>query len=312
MGTMSDRIVVPLDGSPMAEQAIAYAAAIAGTTGEIIFLHVVPEPEPLRSLFGGQIASAEEVLGMAKETGAALMTETVGRWQAALQVEPQIRIETGDPAEAVLDVVNSTGATLLALASHGRGAAGRVAFGSVADRLARTSPVPVLITHPVADQEGEPKAAIINRLVVTLDGSETANEALPVADTIARETGASVLLVSAVNPSAVMLPSPVGASYYPEELYTEIAEDMNKAAKESLDQAAGDLSGLDVSQTIIEGPAGAAVQSVIQPGDLVVMTSHGRSGFKRWLLGSVSEKLIRSGAAPVVLVPSKSRVAAHS
>ena len=56
--------------------------------------------------------------------------------------------------------------------------------------------------------------------------------------------------------------------------------------------------------------AAAAIESETEDGDLIVMTSHGRSGFRRWLLGSVAEKLIRSGIAPVVLVPAKARVEA--
>lgn len=306
------RILVPLDGSPMAEQAIAYAAAIAGNDGQITFLHVVPQPEPLRGLFGGQIASVDEVLHMARETGAALMTETIERWRPVLGIDPGIIIEAGDPADVTLDVIESTGATLLALASHGRGMAGRIAFGSVADRLARTSPVPVLIVHPQVDQDGEPHPARIHRLVITLDGSDIAREALPIAGEVARETGASVHLVSAVNPSAVLMPSPVGSAYYPEDLYQEIADDMNAAARESLTEAAEMLEGLTVTKSIVEGPAAAAIESVLQAGDLVVMTSHGRSGFKRWLLGSVSEKLIRSGVAPVLLVPSSARIASKA
>jgi nucleotide-binding universal stress UspA family protein len=304
------RVLVPLDGSPLAEQVIPYAAALAGTDGELLFLHVVPEVEPLRGLFGTQIASGDEVLNMAKENGRTLMAETVGRWKDELSIDPIVIVESGDPAEVTLDVARSAGATMLALASHGRGMAGRVAFGSVADRLARTSPIPALIIHPVS--ESDPHLAAISRIVVPLDGSDIANEALSVARDIAASTSASLLLVSAVNPAAVLVPAPAGAAYYPEELYTEIFEDMTSAATDALTEASGELSGVDVTTKVVEGAAADAVQSVLQPGDLIVMTSHGRSGFRRWLLGSVSEKLIRSGAAPVVLVPAKDRVATSS
>jgi len=307
--TTAQRIIVPLDGSPMAEQAIPYAAALAGAGGEVTFLHVVPAPEPLRGLFGGEIATADDVKSMAEQTGGELMEETAGRWQQVLATQPGVLVLTGDPAEATLDAIESTGATMLALSSHGRGMAGRVAFGSVADRLARTSPVPALIVHP-SDKEGEPAAQTIRRLIVPLDGSETANEALPVAEKIAAGTGASILLISAINPSSIMVPSPIGAAYYPSELYEDIASDMGESAKADLSSAQEQLSGVVVESQVIEGPVLAAVESVVEPGDLVVMTSHGRSGFRRWLLGSVSEKLIRSGLVPVVLVPSSARTAA--
>ncbi len=302
----SQRIIVPLDGSAMAEQAIPYAAALAGMSGSVTFLHVVPAAEPLRGLFGGEIASVEDVESMAEQTGAALMEETSSRWRALLPVQPGIRVVAGDPAQATLDTIDSEKATMIALSSHGRGMVGRIAFGSVADRLSRSSPVPALIVHP-SDELSDPAAADIRRIVVPLDGSEIAMEALPVAGQIAEDTGAALLLVSAVNPSAVMLPTPVGGSYYPAELYEEIASDLGDAAKETLGSAEALLPGLQVETRIVEGPTVEAVQSIVEAGDLVVMTTHGRGGFTRWLLGSVSEKLIRSGIAPVVLVPAAGR-----
>lgn len=305
------QIIVPLDGSAMAEQAIPYAAALAGASGSVTFLHVVPLAEPLRGLFGGQIASADDVEAMAQQTGTELMEETAVRWGRLLQTQPDILVVAGDPAQATLDAIESRQATMIVLASHGRGMVGRIAFGSVADRLSRSSPVPAVIVHPVAESV-DPHAADIRRLVVPLDGSEIAMEALPVVRQIAESTGTPVLLVSAVNPSAVMLPSPVGASYYPAELYEEIAADMGEAAKETLKGGSTELGGLSVETKIVEGPAVEAIQSAIEPGDLVVMTSHGRGGFSRWLLGSVSEKLIRSGVAPVVLVPAAGRGSTES
>ncbi len=305
------KILIPLDGSRLAEQAIPYAAAAAGPEGEITFFHVVPGPEPLRDLYGGQIASEQDVLGMARETGTALMQETIERWKDVLEVEPKILIQPGEPAEAILSAAGSIGATMLVLASRGRGMAGRIAFGSVADRLSRTSPIPTMIVAPKNEKDAPPRKATISRIIAPFDGSDVAKEALPIVRQIASDTGAPVLLICAVNPASVMLPSPVGAAYYPAELYDEVAEDMQSAAREALEEGEEVLQGLDVTRIIVEGAPANAIQSQLQPGDIVVMTSHGRSGFKRWLLGSVAEKLIRSGAAPVVLVPTKDRIASE-
>ncbi|MGE3797111.1 MAG: universal stress protein [Thermomicrobiales bacterium] len=308
----TQRIIVPLDGSALAEQSIPYAVALAGASGEIMFLHVVPSPEPLRGLFGSQIASIDDVLEMATQTGTALMIETIDRWQSVLKSQPQVSVVAGDPAQATLDAIGSFGATMLVLASHGRGMAGRIAFGSVADRLARSSSVPVLIIHPVDSLDPLASAAEIRRVVVPLDGSDTANEALPIAEQVAKDTGARVVLVSAINPTTgLILPSPVG-TYYPTELYEEISADMRAGAKEDLTAAKARIGGVDAATLVIDGPAVEAIQAVLETGDLVVMTSHGRSGFRRWLLGSVAEKLIRSGAAPVLLVPSSDRLASAS
>jgi nucleotide-binding universal stress UspA family protein len=313
--TITQRVLVPLDGSRLAERAIPVAAALAGSGGTITFMHVVPDPEPLRGIFGSMLATSDDVLRMEHETGAAMMEEIARQWQSVLGKEPSIHVTPGDPAEMILKAVREVGATMIAIASHGRGMAGRLAFGSVADRIARSSDVPVLIVHPedgTEEVQVTPQKAEITRILVPLDGSDTSAEALPVATALAQSSGASVHLVQAINPSAMLLPSPVGAAHYPAELYQEVADEMKTSAKETLTTAESDISsgGVNVTQVVIEGPAVAAIESEVKEGDLIVMTSHGRGGFRRWLLGSVSEKLIRSGAAPVVLVPSAERVAA--
>ena len=310
--TATQRVLVALDGSTLAEQAIPVARSLAGADGAITFMHCVPDPEPLRGILGSMLATSDDVLRMERETATALMEETAARWKDVLGQEPSVFIAPGDPAEVVLSAAHEVGATMIAIASHGRGMAGRLAFGSVADRVARSSDIPVLIVHPGEEPDETPKTFPITRIVVPLDGSEVSSEALPVATSLATSAGASMHLVQAVNPSAMLLPSPVGAAHYPAQLYQEIAAELTSAASEQLTASGSELaeSGVKVTHVVVEGPAVEAIESEVQGGDLIVMTSHGRSGFQRWLLGSVSEKLVRSGVAPVVLVPAAARVAA--
>jgi nucleotide-binding universal stress UspA family protein len=199
---------------------------------------------------------------------------------------------------------------MIAMASHGRGMTGRLAFGSVADRIARCSAVPVLIVRPGAEAPGEPATIDIRRIVVPLDGSEVSTEALPVAVALARSTGAPVRLIQTVYPSAVLLRSSVGTSYYPREFLRDFANALTTSAAETLQQAESDVTAerVSVTRVVAEGAPAAAIEPDIEDGDLIVMTSHGRSGLRRWLLSSVAEKQIRSGKVPVVLVPAKSRV----
>ena len=308
----SQSVLVPLDSSRLAELAIPYAKALAGACGTITFIHVVPDPEPLRSLYGQTLFTRDDVMSMERETASALMRETTDRWVNVLQQEPCIHIAAGDPAAVILQAVEALGATMIAMASHGRGMTGRLAFGSVADRIARSSDVPVLIVHPKVESPGEPAAVEIQRIVVPLDGSEVSAEAIPVAVALAKSTGVPVRLIQAVNPSAILLPSPVGTSYYPRELFREIADELTNSAEETLTQAEAEVAAekVGVTRVTVEGAPAAAIEAGAEGGDLIVMTSHGRGGFRRWLLGSVAEKLIRSGIAPVVLVPAKARVEA--
>jgi nucleotide-binding universal stress UspA family protein len=305
----TQRILIPLDGSALAERAIPFARALAGDDGTLTFLHVVPDPEPLRGVFGERLATADDVLRMERESATALMEETANRWIEVLGKGPSIYIAPGDPGEVVLQAARETGATMIAMASHGRGVFGRIAFGSVADRVSRTSDLPVLIVHPKEEETGDRSPAQIRRLIVPLDGSEIANEALPVARDLAMTLGCGIHLVQAIDPSALLLPSPVGAAHYPAELYQEIAAELAENARQTLREATISLDddGPEVTQAVIEGPPVSSIEAEVQEGDLIVMTTHGRSGVQRWLLGSVSSKLIRSGVAPVVLVPASDR-----
>jgi nucleotide-binding universal stress UspA family protein len=65
--------------------------------------------------------------------------------------------------------------------------------------------------------------------------------------------------------------------------------------------------GMDVSSQVLHGSPFLEIAEALQEGDLLIMTSHGRSGVRRWLLGSVAEKLVRDAPVPVILVPVAAR-----
>jgi nucleotide-binding universal stress UspA family protein len=96
-------------------------------------------------------------------------------------------------------------------------------------------------------------------------------------------------------------------------VYEEVLEDEEKAATASLDAVKAEMAnqGVTVTSEVMVGTAVAVIGEMHAPGDVVVMSSHGRSGIGRWLLGSVAETLVREGTAPVIVVPAADRVAAH-
>ncbi|HKG24245.1 MAG TPA: universal stress protein [Thermomicrobiales bacterium] len=307
------RILVPLDGSYLAEQAIPYAVALAGSGGEVVFFQASPEAEPRRDLSGDVKATASEVDRSAHSATETALRETANRWAPVLATPPAIDVATGDPAEEILAATERLGCGFVVMASHGRGALSRLAFGSVADRIARASAVPVLIVRPKEDQK-DVHTAEVRRLLVPLDGSPLAAEALPVATAIAARLGIPVHLLQAINPATLLAPSPVGTGGYGAEVYTEIEDELTAAARENLDEAAKEAGAarVPVTTTVVEGPPVSAIDDAAEAGDLIVMTSHGRSGFRRWLLGSTAEKLVRTGPVPVLLVPASVRVEAGS
>lgn len=310
MASPSDRdqptILVPLDGSPLAEQAIPYASALAGN-GDLLFVQVTLTPQPVRGPLGDVTARREEIAATYEEAARRELEAAAERWR---EVAPRVEtaIAAGDPAEEIMRVAADRGCAMIALATHGRGALGRWTFGSVADRIARSSTIPVLIVRP-RDAQAEIRRPDIRRLVVPYDGSALAAEALPVAKQSATRLGLQVHLLQAIDVAAAFMPYPSMEASYSAELVAELESELERDAEASLAEAARPLTdaGLTVTTAVARGSAAGAIEEATQDGDIVVMTSHGRGGVRRWLLGSVAEKLVRDGSAPVLLVPASAR-----
>jgi nucleotide-binding universal stress UspA family protein len=296
------RILVPLDGSPLAEQAIPYASALAGSNGTLLFLEVTPNTEPVYGFLGNLEATRDEVNATFVEAAQKDLAATQKRWHEMTPAVETI-VTMGDPAEEILRVAAERRCGMVVMASHGRGALGRWTYGSVADRVARTSPVPVMIVRP---QDANPEIAlpVIRRLLVPLDGSALAKDAVPVAGKIAARLQIPVVLLRVINPANALAPYPSMAPTYPVEVFQHLEEEMRTDAQDSLDVAAKSLQAKDiaVSTGVTTGSAAHSIEDATEQGDIIIMTSHGRSGIRRWLLGSVAEQLVRHASVPVVIV----------
>lgn len=146
------------------------------------------------------------------------------------------------------------------------------------------------------------------RLLVPLDGSELAAKALPVAAYLCRQLAADLDLVT-VLPTFV-LPPVVGQEYVPAEVYQQLEEQQREDARAYLDRATADIRQLGVGtaihEHIVRGNTAAEVLGLaaqLHP-TLIVMTTHGRTGLARFALGSVADRVVRGGEAPVLLLRS--------
>jgi nucleotide-binding universal stress UspA family protein len=152
----------------------------------------------------------------------------------------------------------------------------------------------------------------VQRLVVPLDGSELAEGALPLAVALARQQEIAISLVRAVDHASLLasLSDGTGLAFVPPgEVYQEMIESINSAARDYLASVAArvEKEGVKVTWAVWEGSPYVAITDATQRGDLIVLTSHGRGGALRWLMGSVAEKLVREASVPVLLVPSINR-----
>ncbi len=295
---MLKRILVPLDGSDASAAALDYASSLP--TSEIELLATVEEPDGLTQFMS---AADRETWQLAAEKTA--LDYLAGK--AATLGDRNTTVRTtvlfGDPAERIVDA--SHDADLIVMTTHGYGSGRRLVYGSVADRVARHAASPVLMLrggdHPL---NTEP----INRIVIALDGSPLSEQALAFAEDLARDLGASMLLIRVLDAEAVQAAVHAGGS--PIASYAESAETVGHAMVGYLAEHAARLRDEGIP-TAIEVPTGDPAHEILatgKPGDLIVMTSHGRGGIGRWLLGSVAEKLVRQARAPVLLMRSRETV----
>lgn len=299
-------VLVPIDGSDLSEQAVPYALAIAGSGGTVALVQVTPNAEPLRKPFGAISMSADEVLTMLQGLANDDLDRAEQHWAGiATGVTITKQALSGDAAEQILDLAHTDAIDLIVMASSGRGAIGRVTLGSVADKVVRTSTKPILVVREI-DAPESPELPKINRIIVPLDGSDRAQLALPVAAVVAKQLGAAIQLITAVDLPQVVSPAMAYGSAFSAEFYTEIEQESTRAAEENLDAALAILSehGSTADKHVMLGSAVGTILDFAKPGDMVVMTSRGQGGIKRWLLGSVAEKLIRECPAPVLIVPA--------
>lgn len=302
-------ILVPLDGSILAATALPYARSLVGESGNITLLRVVETPSPGPSVLEPELVP-ENIASEWMLKDAEQYLETVAgelRQTLPADVTVETRVDDGDPAGAILRAATHHHTDFIVMTSHARGAFGRAAYGSVADRVARTAAIPVVITRPADDNAAE-QGPTIRRIILPLDRSPVSREAVPVAKALALHLGCSIHLVHVIDnfssymaDPGVPVPQPLLDQWYAE-------------AHHELEAAETDLrtDGIIATSAVYQGSTVTNICEIATPGDLIVMTSHGRSGISRWLIGSVAEKLVRTAPVPVCLVPAHHRVPVES
>lgn len=282
-----ERLLVPLDGSEASLGALPYAEIIPSRS--VRLLTVIPYDEA--GLLAYPLNTEEmraDIEPMLKRAGQEL--ERQGR------VVERVIID-GEPASGIIGAVQDT--DLIVMTTRGHGGGRRAMLGSVADRVVRSSPVPVLLVR--GGHEPVP-AGPVQRLVVPLDGSEVAERALEPAASLADTLGIPIVLVQALDIDRLPRPGRLGAVDVARAQAG--AESRRKAATDYLNERAQALRNRSIvtSISVVDGPPVRELLDLVQPGDLVVMTTHGRSGIGRWLMGSVADKMVQLAPVPVLIL----------
>lgn len=301
---MNRPIVVPLDGSTFAEHSIPHAVLLARRCGCPVDLVMVVTPT-IAPRFAEHMTEAEVARHEeAKRAAEAYLREVASKITAEAGLSVTVHVLMGPIAEALDGHIREREGRLAVLTSHGRGTLGRAWLGSVTDGLVRRTPAPILVIRPADGKEApayggqEP----YGKVVVPLDGSPAARAILgPVVDLVGTED-TSYLLVR-----ILVAPRPVPSTYLPHvaEENRRLAE-ARKEAEELLAARKGELEarGARVSTRIVEHHSAAqAILELVEEeqAGLIAMTTEGRGGIARLLVGSVADKVIRGSEVPVMV-----------
>ena len=305
-------ILVPLDGSDIAAGILPYASQIAKSCSVPLVLLTVVDPDAM-----GRPASAYTLQSLARDKGPNYWEEIERSLQvSALEslkgeasrlreegVAVEIQAALGRPAEQILQVSEEEGCGLIAMSTHGRNPISRSILGSVTDKVIHTSKVPVLTVTPERGKSYQEGSTTVTTVVVPLDGSELAEGALPYAEELAQTLSLDILLARAVKTDLPTYSEGEFSVWEP-----SLTEDMTQEATTYLAGVAESLSskGLTVRSEVVQGAPAQALLNLAQKTEqnLIAMTTRGRSGLSRWLMGSVAEALVRSSGDPVLVIPS--------
>lgn len=294
-----NRIVVPLDGSEPSRAALSYAAHIP--CRELVLLHVMVDREVIVPdwILKRDAARNETSIGDQMEQ----MAEPLRT--ADREVTVEIRI--GDVAEEIIRAGEE--ADMIVMMTHGRGAAGRIIFGSMADRVVRHGITPTLLVR-VGELTRNPK--VPDRVVCALDGSATAERGLAASVRLASALQLPLLLVRSVGLQDVKAAlrekresqsERVAPSDMDPELYDKTLEEVRANAtaylNEMEERVRQDYDNVAIE--VVDGSVPFTLMWAVDVDDILVITSRGRGGYKRWALGSVAEKLVREAPCPVFL-----------
>lgn len=287
---MYDTILVPTDGSEGAEAAAQHARNLATVfDSEIHLLSVVDN-----RMFSSDLADLEPMIREQREGLEEQATEFVAGLEELFtdtSITCRTVVEHGIPHEVIRRYAREHDLDLIAMGTHGRTGLDRLLLGSVTERVVRSSPVPVLSARL------EPREKVTyDRILIPTDGSESANAAIDHGLGIADRFDATVHALSVVNVQSAAAGS--GVPYILESL----EEDCGDAVAAVEDR--GRELGIDVVTEVVTGTPYRAIQDYIDTAgiDLVVMGTQGRTGLERYILGSVTERTVRTSDAPVLTV----------
>lgn len=307
---MFEHIVVPLDGSKLSESILDYVVPMAKSlNSKVVLLHAVSDQ--YADTFAG-VSSVREGVARLRRSAvdvAGGYLAGVSERLAADGAQVEVDSEYGSPAAVILKYIEERKPDLVAMSTNGRSGLQRMIVGSVTGAILPHSDVPMLVIHP---REGDKRAfsGLPKNVVIPLDMSEQSESVLPLAIGLSKRLNLNVGIVTCVPEPAQMYGGPMPSMHsYPDDLMAQAdaaasgyLEDTAQLIRDEYEYDA------DVAWAALRGNARNAIVKHVEDTEdsLIAMSTNGRTGVGRWVLGSVTEAIVRSSGNPVLIVRPKS------
>jgi len=300
---MFRRLLVPLDGSQLSEAVLPMAAFLAeGAGARVTLLHLVERRAPSTVHGDRHLTTAAEAENY--------LREVAGRsFPPGLAVDWHVhRREISDVAHSLADHADELEADLVIMLTHGHGDLRRWLFGTVAQKVVRMGPSPLLLLHPDA---GGAVHVPFRQLLVPLDGQPVHEAGLGPAVDVARLSSASVHLLTVVpTPSTLGGTEAASAQLMP----AATREVLDLAEEQGVDYLAGHVArleeeGIAAAATVARGEPAEVIRETAArlAADLIVLGTHGLAGVEAFWSGSLGQKLIGHTASSFLLAPAPAR-----
>ena len=296
MASLYHKILVPLDGSALAEQVLPHLHRLAAPAETMLVLVNVIAPMPYT--IATMRYAPPDLLNYPRSSAEVYIAEQQQQLQAmGFQVETHI-VE-GDAAANIVRVATATNVDLIAMTTHGLSGFVRWALGSVAERVVCETLLPIFLVRETTVLARNK----LQRILVPLDGSPLAEQALPAAVALAQATGAELLLLQVIQTldegnQRILFKNEAAAQAAFAQWQTSAETYLQQVAQPIQAQGVACVCRVllaNVVETIIDTAEMAGI-------DLLVISTHGRSGLRRWFYGSVTNKVLRGVSCPLLVI----------
>ena len=295
------RILIPLDGSEVAEQTLRYVGWLSRELPAPIDLLRVVEPIPPELRDVTDKISQEKVQGDLR-TKSGQYLENVGTSLRDDGVQVSHTVLEGQPASQIVGLAKKVPGTLIAMSTNGRTGTDRWLLGSVTDKVVRVATTPVLIIRSL-DDVGLVERATLESVLVPLDGSEVAERVLPHVVEFAKPMGLSVTLVRVTPEPGAFFGYLHDSASVTEEMSLRVDGQASKYLAEVGEKLRSQGIG-SVEERVLHGdPATAILETADEMQNTVVaMATHGMSGPGSWAIGAVTSRVVRYSTGATLVV----------